>query len=330
MDQHAKKTLSRRLRRYFLYLVLFLTLFLMLLFPKTAALGALEGLLLWSTTLLPILLPFLILSGLLITLHMTKPFELLLGPIFTRIFPVRESACYPLFVGLLCGMPLGAKTTASLYESGRLSEREAMFLLGFSNQASMMFLISYVATQEQNTPHYALLVLLVLYSSALLSTTIFILPKKYRGQEKKNLPPDSRSDGTRKTAQGSIPAFFTALDSCIPESFATITKVGGYIILFSMLSAFVRELPLPEPLRALFCGMLEITSGIQKISSCALPAAQKTALTLGVTAFGGFCGLMQTKSVTSGTGLSINYYAFVKLMQGLFAYLLTMLILTLI
>ncbi len=39
---------------------------------------------------------------------------------------------------------------------------------------------------------------------------------------------------------------------------------------------------------------------------------------------------MQTKSVTSGTGLSINYYAFVKLMQGLFAYLLTMLILTLI
>ena len=97
-----------------------------------------------------------------------------------------------------------------------------------------------------------------------------------------------------------------------------------------MLSAFVRELPLPEPLRALFCGMLEITSGIQKISSCALPAAQKTALTLGVTAFGGFCGLMQTKSVTSGTGLSINYYAFVKLMQGLFAYLLTMLILTLI
>ncbi len=152
MDQHAKKTLSRRLRRYFLYLVLFLTLFLMLLFPKTAALGALEGLLLWSKTLLPILLPFLILSGLLITLHMTKPFELLLGPIFTRIFPVRESACYPLFVGLLCGMPLGAKTTASLYESGRLSEREAMFLLGFSNQASMMFLISYVATQEQNTP----------------------------------------------------------------------------------------------------------------------------------------------------------------------------------
>ena len=77
-DQHAQKTLSRRLRRYFLYLVLFLTLFLMLLFPKTAALGALEGLLLWSKTLLPILLPFLILSGLLITLHMTKPFELLI------------------------------------------------------------------------------------------------------------------------------------------------------------------------------------------------------------------------------------------------------------
>ncbi|MDE7325187.1 MAG: hypothetical protein K2N63_02745 [Lachnospiraceae bacterium] len=331
MDHPVKTMPSRRLRRYFMYLVLFSVLFLMLLFPETAARGALDGLLLWSKTLLPILLPFLILSGLLINLHMTRPFELLLGPVFTHIFPIRAGACYPLFLGLLCGMPLGAKTTASLYRTGRISERESMFLLGFSNQASMMFLVSYVATQQQSAPHCALLVLLVLYSSAWLSTTLFILPRKYgTRQEGKATPTGFLPDGAQRTAQGSNPPFFAALDALIPESFATITKVGGYVILFSMLSAFTRKLPLSTPLSALVCGLLEITSGIQQISASALPAAQKTALTLGVTAFGGFCGLMQTKSVTSGTGLSIHYYAFVKLMQGIFAYLLTRIIFTFI
>lgn len=309
-----------RLRRRFLYLVLFSVLFLMLFFPKTAARGALNGLLLWSETLLPILLPFMILSGLLIALGMTRPFEKLLGPLLTRIFPISSAACYPLLLGLLCGMPLGAKTAADLYRLGRISERDAMFLLGFSNQASMMFLISYVAI-SLNVPHCAFLVLLVLYSSALLSTVLFILPKRYS---------DKLPESSGETASAAPPPFFTALDRCIPESFATITKVGGYVILFSMLSAFVSELALPETPAAFLSGLLEITSGIQRIVKTGLAPVQKTALTLGVTAFGGLSGLMQTKSVTLGTGLSMRYYAFVKLMQGVFAYFLTILILSLL
>lgn len=317
----AQTRSALHLRRRFLYLVLFSVLFLMLFFPKTAARGALNGLLLWSETLLPILLPFLILSGLLITLRMTRPFEKLLGPLLTGIFPISPAACYPLLLGFLCGMPLGAKTAADLYRLGKISEKDAMFLLGFSNQASMMFLISYVAARELNVPHCAFLVLLVLYTSALLSTVLFILPKHYSDKPPKN---------STETTPAAPPSFFTALDRCIPESFATITKVGGYVILFSMLSAFVAELPLPETPAAAISGLLEITSGIQRIVQTGLSAMQKTALTLSVTAFGGLSGLMQTKSVTLGTGLSMRYYAFVKLMQGVFAYFLTILILSLL
>lgn len=319
---HTKRTAAKSyFRRGFLYLILFFVLFLMLLFPQTAARGAKNGLILWSQTLLPILLPFFILSALLITLHLTRPFELLLGPVVTRIFPISTKACYPLLLGLLCGMPLGAKTTAQLYALGQISERDAMFLLGFSNQASMMFLVSYVATKELSIPHCALLVLLVLYSSALLSSVLFILPRQY-----KKTPGREAADQKAVTT----PSFFTALDACIPESFATITRVGGYVILFSMLCAFLTTLPLPAPISAFFCGLLEITGGIQQILKTNLPAMQKAALTLGVTAFGGLSGLMQTKSVTQGSGLSIHYYAFVKLMQGIFAYLLTLLILSLL
>ncbi len=324
---HHKKNIFSRAGRKFLYLVLFFLLFLMLLFPKTAARGALDGLLLWSKTLLPILLPFLILSGLILTLHMTRPFELLLSPIFTHIFPISSAACYPLLIGLLCGMPLGAKTAATLYLAGRINKRDAMFLLCFSNQASMMFLVSYVATRELNVPYCAIFVLIILYSSALLSTAIFILPR--HGKEKSANVYAFTARHTTSRTNASTPSFFSALDTSITESFATITKVGGYVILFSMLSAFAGNLPLPAPLTAFVSGLLEITSGIQKIADT-FPPAQKTALTLAVTAFGGFSGLRQTKSVTLGTGLSMRRYAFVKLMQGIFAYLLTLLLLSFI
>lgn len=320
-NRPTTKKAAPLLRRGFLYFAVFSVLLLMFLFPKTAAQGAQNGLVLWSQTLLPILLPFLILSSLLIKLRLTRPFTSLLGPIFTRIFPVSAGACYPLLLGLLCGMPLGAKTTAQLYRLGQISEKDAMFLLGFSNQASMMFLVSYVATKQLDVPHCALLVLIVLYGSALLSTLLFIVPKHY-------------CEVPKRTAEGeasaAVPSFFSALDACIPEGFATITRVGGYVILFSMLSAFVCALSLPAAPSALTCGILEITSGIQQILKSGLPAIQKTALTLGVTAFGGLSGLMQTKSVTLGSGLSMRYYTFVKLMQGIFAYALTVLILSLL
>lgn len=327
MKFHKENNISHA-RRKLLYLVLFFILFLMLFFPKTAARGALDGLLLWSKTLLPILLPFLILSGLILTLRMTKPFELLFSPIFTHIFPISPGACYPLLIGLLCGMPLGAKTAAALYLAGNITKRDAMFLLGFSNQASMMFLISYVAARELNVPRAAVLVLIVLYSSALIGTAIFILPK-YSCNKSTNLLSSAPNPHSGQNLSAP-PSFFSALDTSITESFATVTKVGGYVILFSMLSAFTCELPLPTPLSALLSGLLEITSGIQKIADTTLPSVQKTALTLGVTAFGGLSGLMQTKSVTSGTGLSIRHYTFVKLMQGIIAYLLTLLILSFI
>ena len=352
-----------RLRRRLLYLLLFPLLGLMLLFPQTAATGAMNGLTLWSQTLLPVLLPFLILSGLLITLKMTRPLNLLLSPLLCRLFPVSRAACYPLLLGLLCGMPLGAKTTAELYRSGEISERDARFLLGFSNQASLMFIISYVAAKELAAPAYTALYLSIIYLTGwIISACFFRLPiflhggrpdmpgaaRKTAGtapkparaaQSAAGAVPrpayaaqstadtvSSRGPAAQSMAKApgapAVPSLFTALDGCIIDGFATITKIGGYVILFSMLSAFVARLPLPQTVSAVLCGALEITSGIHKICAAGLTAVQKTALTIGITAFGGFSGILQTKSVTLGSGLSIRYYVIVKLTQGICAGLL--------
>lgn len=306
---------------------LFALLILMLLAPKTASGGALNGLTLWAGTLLPILLPFLIVSGLIVASGLTSYINRILSPALCRIFPVSPNACYPLVLGLLCGMPLGAKTTADLYRRRDITYADAMFLLSLSNQASMMFIVSYVAAAELDASAYTFAFLSILYISA------WIVSVAFRPIYSKGRPAGIRFCAAELPTGGAVQdqnSFFALLDRTIADSFATITRIGGYIILFSMLAAFVSRLPLPPAVSALLGGCLEITGGIHAICACALPAKIKTALVLGVTAFGGLSGLMQTKSVTLGTGLSIKFYLILKILQGIVCFLLTYLLLCLI
>ncbi len=317
--------------RWYLYLFLSGILCGMLLCPKIAAAGAHAGLLLWFDTLLPVLLPFLILSGLIIRLDMTRPFNRLLSPLLCRIFPVSKAACYPLVLGILCGMPLGAATTATLYSRGEISRQDAAFLLAFSNNASLMFLIGYVIQNKLAQPELTLPFLLIIYLSAWLCATLF--PEK----SKKPLHPSRKSTSSSHPDTASIqasrssrtlPSFPHAIDESISDALQTITKIGGYIILFSMLSAFLTSLPfLPSACRATCAGILEITGGISLLSESQLPHAQKTALILAITSFGGLSGLMQTRSVTQNSGLPIRHYILQKCIQAVLTYVLTAILL---
>ena len=91
---------------------------------------------LWLNTLLPTLLPFLILTGFLI--H-TDGIEKIFSPF--RIFwnkgmGLSCSGAYAFVLGMLCGYPMGAKIASDLYQYGKISKREAEYLLTFSNNAS--------------------------------------------------------------------------------------------------------------------------------------------------------------------------------------------------
>lgn len=335
--------------RWYLYLLLFVILCGMFFFPKIAAAGALDGLMLWFETLLPVLLPFLMVSGLLIRLEMTRPVNRLLSPLLCRLLPLSEQACYPLLLGLLCGMPLGAKTTAALYCRGSISRADATFLLGFANNASLMFLVSYVIENRLHQPAHTLSFLAIIYVSAFISALLLpyrpkngtVIPTSPTDSDSR-LSPSSKgfrsslvsaselSSGNTQAQTTTPPTFTQAIDDSITDSLQTITKVGGYIILFSMLSAFlIHSTLLPEAIRATAAGLLEITGGIRLICESTLPAAQKTALTLAIASFGGISGLMQTRSVTLRSGLSIKHYFIQKCAQAGITYLLTLLLLQL-
>ena len=139
------KTAGIRLLSIFLFA-------LMLLFPADTLSGASAGLLLWFQTVLPTLLPAMILADYLIRVGADRYISRLAARPFGLLFGVSPQGAYAVLVGFLCGYPMGAKTSASLLSEERIDRREASYLLSFCNQPSPMFLIGFLCLSLLQTP----------------------------------------------------------------------------------------------------------------------------------------------------------------------------------
>ena len=274
------------------FIVCMLSLFLLFFFPTQVLSGAKSGLALWFEIVLPTLLPFLITTNLCMELHIP---ELL------------PSTLYPVFTGLLSGYPIGAKACADLCRSGQLSSIQGQFLLSFCNNASPMFVLNYLFLQILHLKNNFFLPALLLYGSIFLASSIFFL--LHRSQLLHNNKPLLTRTQTKNSTLVDYPPFFTALDSSILTGFLIITKIGGYIILFSILAAFISAFfPFSPVLKGILIGILEITTGINYLASLGLPNSQFISLTLMITVFGGLSSAAQTNSVISNSSLSLWTY----------------------
>lgn len=116
--------------------------------------------------------------------------------------------------------------------------------------------------------------------------------------------------------------------NAIQKSISTLLLIGGFIVFFAVLTEILSSTLLQNIENPLYLGILngilEITSGIKKISlietidyTVLLPIV---ALILG---FGGFSVHMQVASILSESKLSMKPYLLGKLLQGIFACIYT-------
>lgn len=298
-----------------LFILLSLSLLLILFsHPEVAAAGCSLGLQLWYTSVLPSLLPFLIVSGLLIRTGMFQYLNRIYAPVIGRLFRISEEGCYAVLMGFLCGFPMGAKVIGDLVRQGKISAEEGEYLLGFCNNVSPAFFLNYVclsALGYEKVPW-------------MLAALFYGLPVLYGLLTR----PFYHFTGFRKTkSQASLHRIdFPMLDACIMDAFTTITRLGGYIILFTILVQLLRLLPLSGPSLALVSALLELSCGIHEIASLpGIPSLFRTAFVCAGAAFGGLCICAQTQSVLDGTPLHIRTWLRGRVMIALLTFLLVLL-----
>lgn len=285
----------------------------MLLFPKKVLADSLAGLDLWFHTVLPSLLPFMILSNVLIGANVVSQLMRPFSGFFRHVLGLSPEGGYAWLLGLFCGFPMGARLTGDMYRQHRISREEAGYLLTFANQSSPMFLSTYVVLHGLGDSTMTLPVFVIFYASAFLTSLVFRIRSRRFG-----LPPSKqKKEVPEQTSYGNL------LDTSIMNGFEIITRLGGYIILFSILAGIVLQLPAPLHTAAPFLsGLTEITTGIHTISGTTLPLQVKFTAIVCCTAFGGFSTVAQTSCMLNGTGLSIFTYLKGKLVNAAVAGLL--------
>lgn len=287
-------------------------------FPQTVCDAAKEGLLLWFEVVMPALLPFLILSYVILGMGISDSVSRFLAPLFCRLFGISKAGCYPLMIGMLSGYPVGAAAVAQSYERGLLSKTEAQRILHFCNNASPMFLVEYVGSLCLGY-HYPLVTLCLLYASMWSVCVCDRIWLRLRGHDDKKVVLSLPAESTPR--QGLI----AVLDEGILHAFTTLAKIGGYIVLFSVVAGFVQEyLPVGLMTRGIISSIFEITSGLEQICVMYDQVPHSVCVVvMMLSSFGGLSSVAQTASVIGKTDLSIFRYLFAKLRQALFCGLYT-------
>ena len=277
----------------------------LLLYPQEALAASKEGMQLWLNVLLPVLLPFLILIHTNMAGKLLQPVEV----IWNKVLGVSAAGAYAVIVGTLCGYPVGAKITSDLYENHQISESEAKYLLTFTNHASPVFVRTYLChiCLKDQIPARTVFGIFVLSDLTIMFLFRFVVYRnkiQFLSADKKKKTPVSSSSG----------AF---LDVSIMNGFETVTRLGGYILMFSILSACISHFwNMKNLIGYTLSGILELTTGLCRLQNANIHMQWKYLLTLFLTAFGGICITFQTRSLVTRK-LSMIPYITAKLLNGI-------------
>lgn len=289
-----------------------------ILFPTEASSAVSNGLTLWYRSVLPTLLPFSIFSYIIIHADLYHAF-------FSKRTTIRQTQkafqsvlLYPLFFGFLCGFPIGAKLLADLYESGHLKTVRISLYAAACNHFGPAFLLVYVREVKLQGQIPAAVLLLSLYLPPLVLFALLLLTDKkhVQMQEWKTTGLKTAVSGLsadKKPASRSALSF-QIIDAGIINGFETMLRIAGYIVLFSILAQAAAKFAGQYPsLLSLLTGILEVTSGVDRIAQGILALPAKTCVICGIVSFGGFCGLFQTKTILRNCPFKILPYAVLKL-----------------
>lgn len=286
---------------------------LMLFYIEAVIDGTKSGLSVCARAVIPALFPFMALSEMIVQSGACDLAGRAFERPFSRLFKISGSGVCPVFLGALCGFPIGAKTAVSLYEQGWLNRDETERLIAFSNLTGPAFVVGGVGAILWKSTAFGIALYIIQILSAI---TVGLLLARTR--------PKSPADSGGKSAP-LLPPKPPALSRLIAEGVSraalALLPVCGYVVFFSAVSRVVSVLLSGITENAVALGfvytLLEVGSGS---AMAAAVGAQDIVKGAALAAFAvGWSGLsvhFQTLHFAAKCGLSLKRYFYGKLLSG--------------
>jgi len=311
-------------------------------YPQEIIKASQIGLSLWANNVLPSLLPFVFGINILMALGVTNFIGTLLEPVMLPLFGVSGIGAFPLVCGMTSGYPMGAKIISDLRFKHSVNKSHAQKILLFTNNCGPLFILGAVSSTMFNNLKFGYYILICHYISAI---TLGILTRNLFKSSQNEIVPTTNKNilrqayksmlSVRNKEKRNIPQIFA--DS-VKNSIETILTVGGYIVLFSVITKILEitnvityigyfftkftSLSINEILlQGIFAGIIEMTNGLNILKENGISLVNALAV-LFVISFGGLSVHLQSINFIVKTDLNIFMYLAAKLFQGLIAVLL--------
>lgn len=276
------------------------------------------GLLSWFHNMIPTLLPFMIISNLIMNLNLERKIVKPFAGILKRFYHISDTGIFIVIFGFLFGFPMGAKLISELYTKEKISENEANLLLAFANNIGPAYYIGFVYPNylSQYSLFYLLMIqygIPIMYGFILRHTIYKNKISYYKYLDEK------KQDNTYKNKKHIFSDYIFALDDAINTGLVQIGALGGYMIVFNVLVLLPNLIFKRNMLVVLFCHLIiEITGGLTNLKTVASKYAfTNTQLLLCIELFlclNGLCCLFQTIKFLRGTDLSLKKYMLHKIL----------------
>jgi len=292
--------------------------------------AAMDGCKLWYKSILPTTFPFIVICNLLIYYDGINLYSKFLGPLLCKPLGLSKNCSFPIVASILCGYPLGAKYCVDLYSMDYIKKDEYERLLNIASNVGPLFLVGSVAGTLLGNLSLGYILLVGNYLSIIF---IGFITKKKRNPIKSS---------PLSCPKYQIINFGSAIKNAIQNGINTTLSIGGFIIIFSVVISLIKSnvyfyiifeqletffrLPVGT-LYCLFLGSIEITNGCSIVSTLSLSLPLKLSIISFLCSFSGLAVIAQVSSFVSETKIRYSKYIFFKIIQGIFSFIITYILL---
>ncbi|MFZ5973945.1 MAG: nucleoside recognition domain-containing protein [Bacillota bacterium] len=310
-----------------------ISIILLLLYPGQCITAAKDALNMWLYSVVPSLLPFFILSSLLVKQCVPAGRTVRHERVAKHMFGLPPASLYAIFTGMVSGYPAGARITGEMVRTGVLSPEDALRTLPYTLCCSPTFLVGTVCTALLQAPELALILALSHFGGAILCGQFY---RVWYGLFQPRLEPFRETGLLESQSLNLVTATERAMKSML--------FVGGNMVLFSI---FIQQLQLLGLLdwcaRALHPvlsvlglnpalgtsvaeGVIEMANGCGEVAKIAASLWQQGAAALIILSFGSLSVAAQSAGMLRGTPLRLRHYIFPKLVHTAIAFTLYILL----
>ncbi|KAB2337397.1 sporulation integral membrane protein YlbJ [Cytobacillus depressus] len=311
-------------------------------FPQESVDASIRGLNMWWEIVFPSLLPFFIVSEMLIGFGVVRFIGVLLEPLMRPLFNVPGVGGFVWAMGMASGFPAGAKLTARLRQEGQITKTEAERLVSFTNCSNPLFIFGAVSVGFFHNAKLGLILALAHYLGNL---TVGIM-MRFHGRNYETTKREKRGKPSLRYALSVLHRtrindnrpLGKLLGDAVMSSIRTLLMIGGFIILFSVINKLLYHIGitsflavgleillgvfgLPTELSTPFIsGIFEITLGSQLTSQVQeATLMQQAVITSFILAFSGFSVQAQVASILAQTDINFKPFFIGRIFQGFFA-----------